>query len=160
MTIRCLCSRIHALRRAAKKDARHAEMVADLRKMHFSVIDLSRVGDNCPDMLVGRQGIDVIAEVKTRLTKHKVVSATQYLTDGQRALHERWRGSPIFACFTAEEIVREHYKRSQLIRERRMNWPMPAARGRAAATASEPTHETPDPQAARRSRCYSCGRPY
>lgn len=138
------------MRRAAKKDARHAEMVADLRKMGFSVIDISRVGDDCPDLLVGRQGLDLIAEVKTRLTKHKIVSPTQYLTDGQRGLHARWRGSPIFATFTAEEVAREHTRRSRL----HEGWRRPAQ----GIALSRHLDSTAHPLAkATRHTCMACG---
>jgi hypothetical protein len=138
------------MRRAAKKDARHAEMVADLRKMGFSVIDLSRVGDSCPDLLVGRQRLDLIAEVKTRLTKHKIVSPTQYLTDGQRDLHARWRGSPIFAAFTAEEIAREHTVRARAHKE----WRRAAVGAAAAAMAANARQDIPSRQAR---ICRLCG---
>ena len=56
------------IRRASKVDANHSEIVAAFRQMSCSVQDLSRVGEGCPDLLVGFRGahgeICVAVEVK------------------------------------------------------------------------------------------------
>jgi hypothetical protein len=101
------------LRRANKRDARHAEMVADLRRLYFSVADTSRVGDDFPDLIVGRQGLDMMVEVKTRLTKHKPKEGTDYLSDGQAKFAAAWKGAKPFAAFTAEEVANEFGRRMQ-----------------------------------------------
>lgn len=41
-------------RRAAKIDGNHGEIVAALRKAECSVVSLAKVGNGCPDLLVGR----------------------------------------------------------------------------------------------------------
>jgi Holliday junction resolvase len=53
------------VRRAARVDANHAEIVRALRSVGCSVLDLSRVGSGCPDLLVGWKGRQmVLMEVK------------------------------------------------------------------------------------------------
>jgi hypothetical protein len=54
------------MRRAARTDAVHAEIVKALRKVGCQVLDLSRVGEGCPDLLVRRRnGEPALIEVKT-----------------------------------------------------------------------------------------------
>lgn len=57
------------MRRAAKVDSNHGEIVQALRKVGCRVLDLSRVGQGCPDLLVsvanGKYGRDlVLMEIK------------------------------------------------------------------------------------------------
>ena len=66
------------MRRAAKVDANHREIVATLRAAGCEVLDLSRVGGGCPDLLVYRtaRGLLRLIEVKTengRLTKRQSI---------------------------------------------------------------------------------------
>jgi hypothetical protein len=44
------------MRRAARVDANHAEIVAAFRACGCQVLDLSRVGGGCPDLLVSSRG--------------------------------------------------------------------------------------------------------
>lgn len=104
-------------------------MVADLRKMGFSVLDLSGVGNDCPDLLIGRQGMDMLVEVKTRRTKHKQVEASKYLTPGQGDFHKLWRGAKPFACFTAIEAANEFNRRAR----RQAEWRAATAQARTLA---------------------------
>ena len=64
------------MRLAARTDANHAAVVRALRQVGASVLDLSRVGQGCPDLLVGYQGknflVEVKATAKTKLTKDQV----------------------------------------------------------------------------------------
>jgi hypothetical protein len=53
------------MRRAARVDANHAEIVAAFRKCGCQVLDLSRVGGGCPDLLVRTNfGALILIEVK------------------------------------------------------------------------------------------------
>ena len=64
------------MRLAARTDANHAAVVRALRQVGASVLDLSRVGQGCPDLLVGYQGKNFLVEVKAtakkKLTKDQV----------------------------------------------------------------------------------------
>lgn len=79
------------MRRAAKVDDNHAEIVAALRTMGASVLDLSRVGKGCGDILVGAYGSTVFCEIKDG---SKPPSARK-LTPDQEKFHAAWRGGPI-----------------------------------------------------------------
>jgi hypothetical protein len=72
------------MRRAAKKDANHETIAAAFRKLGYSVLDLSRQGDDCPDMLCAKDGLSVLVEAK--MPKGK-------LTSGQRVFVANWRGA-------------------------------------------------------------------
>ena len=49
---------------ARRVDGNHAEIVKALRKVGGRVLDLSRVGGGCPDLLVAFRGRNVLLEVK------------------------------------------------------------------------------------------------
>lgn len=74
--------------RAKKVDLNQMEIVATLRKIGASVQSLATVGNGCPDLLVGFQGINYLMEVKDG---DKVPSA-QKLTQDQVKWHLEWRG--------------------------------------------------------------------
>lgn len=88
------------MRRAARTDANHAEIVRSLRVIGASVEDLSRVGGGCPDLLVGYHGVTLLLEVKDGT---KPPSARK-LTGDQVTWHERWRGQ-CAVVKSAEEAV-------------------------------------------------------
>ena len=71
------------MRRAAKIDRNHVEIVVALRGVGASVQDLAAVGKGCPDLLVGYRGQNYVIEVKTP----KGTS-----TPAQVAWHAEWRG--------------------------------------------------------------------
>ena len=52
------------MRRRARVDNNHAEIVAALREIGCSVQSLASVGAGCPDLLVGYRGRNVLLEVK------------------------------------------------------------------------------------------------
>lgn len=79
------------MRRAAKVDANHQQIVAALQKMGASVQSLAAVGQGVPDLLVGFQGETHLLEIKDG---QKPPSARR-LTDQQVVWHESWRGKPV-----------------------------------------------------------------
>lgn len=52
------------MRRAAKRDANHATLVAELRAAGYSVSDLSAAGGGCPDLVVSRGPHLRLVEIK------------------------------------------------------------------------------------------------
>lgn len=76
------------MRRAARVDSNHAEVKAAFLKLGCSVLDLSAVGQGCPDLLIGYGGLSICVEVKDG---SKVPSARK-LTDAQRDWHLDWTG--------------------------------------------------------------------
>ncbi len=71
------------MRRAAKKDANHNPIADVFKAMGCSVLDLSRVGEGCPDILVGFPHTAVLVEIKT---------ATGKLLDTQLRFIRDWVG--------------------------------------------------------------------
>jgi hypothetical protein len=91
------------VRRAAKVDANHAEIVKALRSAGCGVLDLSAVGNGCPDLLVtlAVHPFDaVLLEVKDA---NKPPSARK-LTPAQEKFHRTWRG-PLRVVTTPAEAL-------------------------------------------------------
>lgn len=53
------------MRRRAKVDNNHAEIVSALRRAGCTVQSLAPVGNGCPDLLVGVRGVNLLLEVKS-----------------------------------------------------------------------------------------------
>ena len=77
------------MRKAAKTDANHSQVVNALRQVGASVQSLAATGKGCPDLLVGYYGINYLMEVKDG---DKVLSK-QKLNIDQEHWHSIWRGS-------------------------------------------------------------------
>ena len=80
------------MRRAAKVDANHGEIVEALLSVSgVTVHSLAGVGCGCPDLLVGAKGKTFLVEVKdgAKVPSHRT------LTPDQRKWIEKWTGSPV-----------------------------------------------------------------
>ena len=75
-------------RYARRLDANHAEIKAAFDKLGCSVVDLSRMGEGCPDLAVGYGGLSMFVEIKDGT---KPPSARK-LTKPQEKLFARWTG--------------------------------------------------------------------
>lgn len=71
--------------RRHKRDATHGEVAETLEAFGWSVHDLSAAGGGAPDLLVGRQGVTDLVEVKS--------GPSGPYTPAQVKFRERWRGS-------------------------------------------------------------------
>jgi len=92
------------MRRAAKVDGNHAELAALARQMGCSVLDLSRVGSGCPDLLLG---IATASGRKNLLVEVKDSSqppSKRKLTPDQVEFHKTWRG-PVAVVESADELI-------------------------------------------------------
>ena len=69
-------------------DANQSDIVAEFRKAGATVQPLHSVGQGCPDLLVGWNGINLLVEVKDG---SKPPSARE-LTGDQVKWHAAWRG--------------------------------------------------------------------
>ena len=74
--------------RARRTDSNHKQIVAAFRKMGCTVLDLSRVGQGCPDLCIGKHGVNVLVEIKDGT---KPPSARKLTTD-EAAFHLAWKG--------------------------------------------------------------------
>lgn len=87
-------------------DENHGQIVTEFRRLGASVIDLSRVGEGCPDLCVGISKRTALVEVK-RDTKAK-------FTEQQLDFMTYWNGEPVFRvnCVEDAQYVVLHLKGS------------------------------------------------
>lgn len=90
------------MRRAAKTDANHGEIVAALRKIGCKVQSLAAVGGGVPDLLVMKGYRLYLLEVKDGA---KVPSARK-LTEDQVKWHSEWAGAPVAVVENAEQAIK------------------------------------------------------
>ena len=76
------------MRRAARTDANHVEIINAFRALGCSVQDLSAVGRGVPDIIVGHRGANYLVEIKDG-SKHP---SARRLTSDQVTWHNAWRG--------------------------------------------------------------------
>lgn len=76
------------MRRRAKLDRNHNQIADVLRDCGCSVQSLAAVGDGVPDLLVGRQGVNYLIEIKNPQQEPR----KRKLTRHQVEFFERWRG--------------------------------------------------------------------
>jgi hypothetical protein len=98
------------VRRAAKVDANHGDVVAHLRKLGWSVESTARLGGGFPDLIVGKwRKFCALIEVKDG---SKSPSARK-LTPDEQAFAERWTG-PYIVALSGEDA---HAQLTALLRE-------------------------------------------
>jgi hypothetical protein len=86
--------------RAPKADRNQAEIVDALRVVGCTVQHLHMVGKGCPDILVGRQGVNYLLEIKDG----KLPTSGRKLTDPESDWHRDWRGSVAIVCTVREAM--------------------------------------------------------
>ena len=79
------------MRRAARQDANHKEIVKALVGAGAVVCDLSGVGNGCPDILVGFSGRTFLLEIKDG----SKLPSQRKLTEDQVIWHNRWTGGTL-----------------------------------------------------------------
>lgn len=90
------------MRRRAKVDANHSEIVAALRSAGATVQSLAEIGDGCPDLLVGRAGKTLLIEVKDSAQP----PSKRQLTDDQLRWHGAWTGGTLAVVCDVESALR------------------------------------------------------
>jgi hypothetical protein len=89
------------VRRAARIDDNHTDVVSALRKIGATVQSLATIGGGCPDLLAAHHGTLFLFEVKDGA---KSPSARRLTPDEQR-WHQEWAG-PVFIVESAEQALR------------------------------------------------------
>lgn len=79
------------MRRAAKVDANHTQVVMALQAAGATVQSLAAVGQGVPDLLVGFQGKTLLMEIKDG----KKPPSARRLREKQITWHGAWRGGPV-----------------------------------------------------------------
>lgn len=83
-------------RYACRVDLNHAELVREMREAGLHVIDLSRVGNGVPDLLVSNADEMWLVEVKSPKGK---------MHARQREWHENWKGKKPLIIRQLEEFL-------------------------------------------------------
>lgn len=89
------------MRRKGRIDANQPEIVKALRLAGATVLSLAPVGNGCPDLLIGKGNINILAEIKD---SNQPVSKRK-LTDDERAFHASWLGQ-VAVVETAEQALK------------------------------------------------------
>lgn len=71
------------MRRAARVDANHGDVVKAFKKLGCEVLSLASLGKGVPDLLVSAQGVNWLVEVKAPKGERN---------EAQEAFAERWKG--------------------------------------------------------------------
>ncbi len=87
------------MRRAARVDRNHAEIVAACRLLGATVQSLAGEGKGVPDLLVGWRGANLLFEVKDG-TKTK---SQRRLTPDQVKWHAEWKGT-VYVVECADDV--------------------------------------------------------
>jgi len=88
------------MRLRPRVDRNQAEIVDALRRVGCSVQSLAAVGSGCPDLLVGKAGINYLLEVKD----HEKAPSARVLTRDQREWHASWNGWAFVVGSAAEAL--------------------------------------------------------
>lgn len=81
----------------ARKDKNHNEIADAFRKLGYSVHDTSKLGDDFPDMIVGKFDINVLVEVKREKDSK--------LSEGQLKFFTDWKGWTV-VCKNVDDVER------------------------------------------------------
>jgi hypothetical protein len=76
------------MRRAARTDANHSEIIGMLRKLGFSVADTSRLGSGFPDCVIAKHGHTALVEIKDG----RKPPSQRLLTEDEQAFRDSWKG--------------------------------------------------------------------
>lgn len=87
------------MRYARRKDRNHGQVVSWLRQLGCSVLVVDCSQANAPDLVVGRNGSDGMAEVKPPGN----IARTSQLRPGQAEFAEAWRGRDVVVLRTFED---------------------------------------------------------
>jgi len=96
-----------------RRDENARQILQDLKDAGFSVRDLSQVGDDCMDAIVGRNGMDLKLEIKNPETAYGRAG----MTSGQKSAAESWRGEPIIAVYSTRDVL-DAFDRLMMARRR------------------------------------------
>jgi len=89
------------VRRAARVDSNHGEIVRALRDAGCTVESLASLGEGCPDLLVGIRCRNFLLEVKDGSKP----PSKRKLTPDEGAWHARWRGHVAVVSSVEEAIA-------------------------------------------------------
>lgn len=89
------------MRKVARVDDNQTEIVEALRRVGCSVQSLATVGNGCPDLLVGRQGVNTLLEVKDGSKP----PSRRRLTPDEQIWQHKW-GGQVVTVETVEQALK------------------------------------------------------
>lgn len=89
------------MRKVARTDSNHKEIVSTLRMLGCSVISLAPIGNGVPDLLCGYRGVTFLCEIKDG---NKPPSA-RMLTPDEREFFQSWRGGILTIIHSSDEAI-------------------------------------------------------
>ena len=84
----------------AKKDANHKEIVNAFEKMGAHVLDISNLGHGAPDLVVERERVLHLVDVKNLKTSY----GKRGLNKIQKAWARNWQGGPVYLIHNIDEV--------------------------------------------------------
>lgn len=90
------------MRRAAKIDGNHTQVVSALTAAGASVLSLAAIGKGAPDLCIGYRGVTLLMEVKNPATARGRKGAN----DAQKEFMGSWRGGAVALVDGAEAALR------------------------------------------------------
>lgn len=102
------------MRRAAKVDQNHADIVKALRTRGATVQSLAAIGKGCPDLLVGYKKVTILIEVKDGSKP----PSQRKLTPDQLDWMTNWAGMPVVVANGIDDVIKlleaiDEYARNQ-----------------------------------------------
>lgn len=95
------CAGIQKMTYARRTDDNQTEVIKALRAIGCTVQSLSGVGEGCPDLLVGRNGINYVLEVKDGSKP----PSDQSLTTKEAIWHNEWKGQKAVVASVREALA-------------------------------------------------------
>ena len=90
------------MRRAARTDANHKQIVDALKAYGVSVIDTSKLGAGYPDLTLGHAEQTLLMEVKNPATAY----GRKGLNQNQKTWREKWNGGAYCVVDSIEAAIR------------------------------------------------------
>lgn len=89
------------MRKAARRDDNHNELVGVFRALGCTVFETDRVGEGFPDVVVGCIGVNHLVEIKNPGTDYGRAGLNQK----QKLFNDPWRGEKVVAVWTQDEVT-------------------------------------------------------
>ncbi len=88
------------MRRAARTDSGHAELLTVLRELGYTVHDTHTVGHGFPDAVAGRNGLTILVEIIGTDDYPHAIGEHDKRRSG-------WKGGPWIVARDVDELLRE-----------------------------------------------------
>lgn len=88
------------MRKYARKDSNHKEIIQVFRDLGATVFDTASLGSGFPDCVIGFRGVNVLVEIKDGL----LPPSKRKLTLDEQKFHDTWRGRVVIINNVEEAI--------------------------------------------------------